>query len=265
MRITYKGDKRRFVHNWKAGRTQAKRVMIKREQVWPGGGARIRRVAFDLSELEASRDLAYWLHALEATAAVSSERCYLGFEVAGRKYRVNTTHDGIALVMYSLGAIDFGENGPGMGDLLVGSEITLTANIPARESLEYNGEGLELPLPYLTDTQLRVCFSKGKKRKWAGRRFEVQGQPSQVVHYGGSCETSEHKRGKKTRILPGNTHKWYHRVYNNVMEAGDKSLVIDSVPRGSATQSHGVTLLWPAFKKTFTLKVTALEYYEPGV
>ena len=258
MRITYKEAKRRFVYNWKAGRTQAKRVMIKREQIWPGGEDRIRRVALDMSELEASIDRAFWEHALDATAAVASERCHLGFTIAGRPYRVNTTYKGIARAMYSFGTLDFGENGPALSDLRVGDELELVAVIPERTSLEYEGEGAVVPLPFISDTQLRVRFNKNKKRRWAGRRFTVTGRPGGVVHFGGSCETSEHKRGAKTRVLPGNTHKWYNPVYNDEMVPGEQELVIDTSAMGSGG-GLGVALLWTAFRKVFKVKVTAIE------
>lgn len=257
MRITYKEAKRRFVYNWKAGRTQAKRVMLKREQIWPGGEDRIRRVALDMSELEASIDRAFWEHALDATAAVASERCHLGFTIAGRPYRVNTTYNGIARAMYSFGTLDFGENGPALSDLRVGDELELAAVIPERSSLEYDGSEVCV-LPYLRGSQLRVSFEKEKKKKWAGRRFTVTGRPGGVVHFGGSCETSEHKRGTKTRVVPANTHKWYNPVYNDEMVPGEQELVIDTSAIGSGS-GRGVTLLWPAFKKSFKLVVTAIE------
>lgn len=257
MRITYKEAKRRFVYNWKAGRTQVKRVMLKREQIWPGGEDRIRRVALDMSELEASIDRAFWEHALDATAAVASERCHLGFTIAGRPYRVNTTYNGIARAMYSFGTLDFGENGPALSDLRVGDELELVAVIPERESLEYDGSEVCV-LPYLRGSQLRVRFEKEKKKKWAGRRFTVTGRPGGVVHFGGSCETSEHKRGAKTRVVPANTHKWYNPVYNDKMVPGEQELVIDTSAIGSGG-GLGVALLWPAFKKSFKLVVTAIE------
>ena len=249
---------RRFVYGWKVGQRSAKRVMRNRQQIWPGGEDRIRRVALDMGELEASIDRAFWEHALDATAAVASERCHLGFSIAGRPYRVNTTYNGIARAMYSFGTLDFGENGPALSDLRVGDVVELTAVVPERFSLEYEGDGNVCPFPYLSGTQLQVRFNKGKKKSWAGRRFTVTGRPGGVVHFGGSCETSEHKRGTKTRVLPGNTHKWYNPVYNDEMVPGEQELVIDTSAMGSGG-GLGVALLWPAFNRVFKVKVTAIE------
>lgn len=259
MRITYKWEKRRFVYNWKAGRTQAKRVMLKREQIWPGGEDRVQRVSLDMSELEGDHDAwSYWVHALDATAASASGQCFLGFSIAGRPYRVNTTYNGIARAVYSLGELDFGENGPALGDVRVGDELSLLAVIPNRESLEYEGSGNVCPLPYIRDTYLRVRFEKYKKKEAAGRSFSVTGSPGGVVHFGGWWYTSEHKRGTKERVLPGDAENWENPVYNNGMVVGEKELVIDTEGVGSG-RDRGVTLLWPAFKKIFKLKITSIE------
>lgn len=252
-----KGFVRRFVYGWQVGRRQAKRVMRNGQQIWPGSDERIRRIALDMSGLEVGVTRAYWEHALAAVAASSSSKCYLGFRIAGRQYRVNTTYNGIARARYSLGTLNFGDNGPVLDDVRVGDVISFTANICARNSLEYEGQEV-CPLPYLSGTLLRVCFGKGQKRRWAGRRFTVTGREGGIVHYGGSCETSEHKRGLKTRVLPGNTHKWYNRVYNDEMIAEERELLIDTAPMGSAG-GRGVTLMWPAFNVTFKLRVTAIE------
>lgn len=259
MRITYGKDRRRFVYGWAVGRTPAKRVMLAGQQIWPGGEDRVRRIALDMSELEGDHDAwAYWVHALDATAASASARCYMGFSLAGRQYRVNSTYNGIARAVYSLGELDFGENGPPLGDVRVGDVVELTAVVPERFSLEYEGDGNVCPFPYLSGTQLQVRFYKGKKKRWAGRRFTVTGRSGGVVHFGGSCETSEHKRKTKTRVLPGNTHKWYNAVYNNGMVEGETELVVDTAPMGSGS-GYGVSLVWPAFRKTFKVNVSAVE------
>lgn len=254
MRITKGNRKRQFVYNVKLGRTQVKRLMLDGNQIWPSG-ERIRTLA-----IEPPTD-PYWVHALDAVKSGASSSRFIGVTIAGRTYLVNATYNSKPLAQYSLGVLDFGADGPPFGDVKEGDTLTFSVYSPARESLMYEGEAV-CKLPYLSNTCLHVQFKKGKKKRWAGRRFTVTGQPGGVVHYGGSCETSEHKRGTKVRILPQNTHKWYNKVYNNSMPTGETELHIDTAGIGSSYGGGGVKFLWPKFSKSIKTKVTAVTLYE---
>lgn len=219
------------------------------DRIWPdvtgSGGFVIQLPAAGTLEYQ------YWLHAVDASEEGNAG--YMKFTVDGTDFYINSGPNGSEVVQLRGDIISLSRKQMELIGGQLGVTICIHAEIQDRSSKQYEGTALCF-LPYLKDTQLKVVFGKGKKRRWAGRKFTVSSRESGVVHYGGSCETSEHKRGTKTRILPANTHKWYNRVYNNTMQVGETMLQIETKAIGSGT-GGGVTLMWPAFRKDFELEV----------
>ena len=254
---------RKYLYDKRLGTRRVVAIYRDGEKIWPTLRDTVASFVIDTNELEGTVDWAYWLHALDAVEKLGAgAECYIKLTAGGREYMLGETFDNWYLAGYDGRAtVVFGDNGPLWDKLQPGDEVVVELRVPARESTEYNEEAV-CYLPHLSGTKLRVVFSKGKKDKWAGRRFTVTGQPGGVVHWGGSCETSEHKRGTKTRVLPGNTHKWYKAVHNDAMVAGETSLEVNTAGIGSATRSGGVTFLWPGFSTQLRLRVSAVIRHE---
>lgn len=257
MRKTVGKFVRRYLYDKRVGDRKVSAIYLGDKKVWPSLSDTAASMVLDVTAAEGSVNWAWWLHALDAVSKRCDAECYMKLTAGGRDYMLGATFGSWYLAGFDGRAtVTFGDDGPLMSKLRVGDEVTVQLRIPARESAEFEGQCV-CYLPYLTNTRMRVVFHKGQKRRWAGRRFRVTGQAGGVVHYGGSCETSEHKRGKKTRVLPGNTHKWYNAVYNNSMVAGETQLDIDTAAIGSGG-GGGVTFLWPGFMTRLRFKVSAV-------
>ena len=258
MRVTNGKRVRKYVYDVRLGDNTAAALYCGDRKLWPTLSDTVYSCVLDVNELEGSVNRAWWLHALDAVGKLgASAECHMKLTAGGREYMLGSTFGGWYLAEYDGRAtVVFGDNGPLWEKLQPGDVVTVQLRVPGRESEEFEGQRV-CYLPHLTKTQMRVVFHKGKKKRWAGRRFNVTGQPGGVVHWGGSCETSEHKRGQKTRVLPGNTHKWYNRVHNDAMVVGETQLAIDTVAIGSGG-GGGLTFLWPGFTTTLRLKVSAV-------
>lgn len=249
---------RKYVYDVRLGGSKAVALCRGEKKLWPTLSDTVYSCVLDVNEFEGTFEWAYWQHALDAVAKLGgSLECYMKLTAGGREYMLEGTFGS----WYKAGfdgraTVTFGDDGPLWERLRPGDEVSVELRVPARESEEFEGESV-CYLPFLSGTGLRVVFHKGQKRRWAGRVFKVTGQPGGVVHYGGSCETSEHKRGRKTRVLPGNTHKWYNRVYDDSMVEGERELAIETAAIGSGG-GGGVTLLWPGFKRIIRFKVSAV-------
>ena len=262
MRKTIGKLVRRYLYDKRLGDRKVAAIYRGGVKVWPSLSDTAYSMVIDVNELEGSVNRGWWLHALDAVEKLGAgAECYIKLTAGGRDYMLGSTFDNWYLAEFDGRAtVVFGDNGPLMEKLHPGDEVSVELRVPARESAEFNGQCV-CYLPHLTRTQMRVVFHKGQKRRWAGRRFRVTGQAGGVVHWGGSCETSEHKRGKKTRVLPGNTHKWYKAVHNDAMVAGETQLDIDTAAIGSGG-GGGVTFLWPGFTTTLRLKVSAVTRHD---
>lgn len=259
MRVTGGGFKRRFVYGLRVGKARAVKAMYAGQQVWPGNEERVRRIALDMSELAGSLNYHYWLHAMDAVRNGSKANKYMGFAIAERQYRMVTTYMGYPLATYDYGILDFGDDGPLYQDVRVGDTLTVEAVIAARNSSRYTETQEEVcPVPYIQGTNLQVVWHKGRKKGRAGCNFIVKGQPGGVVHFGGSCYTDAHRRGRYTRGVPGNPHKWSNAVYDNSWVQGEERLLVSAMPRSSFSGAPSVMLLWPAFRKSFKFKVTGV-------
>ena len=264
MRVTFGQFRRRFVYNIKVGDKQVKRVMWRGKQIWPSDEDRVRTLALDMSS-ERSSDMAYWIHALDATAAMSNASCHLTVTIAGRKYCVNTGYGGLPVVKYELGVLDFGSDGPPLQDVRIGEELDFQAVIPARELkvVETPSQNAEVSgivdVPWLPATGLRVKVKKGQKKKSAGVRFSVTGQPSGTVHIGGFAQKNGHSRGsyygtayaRDMGVINGRVSAYHDECVN-----GDVRLNVwgDWYNSGKGYLS----LLFPGFSKTLRFKVSAV-------
>ena len=262
MRVTQGKFVRRFVYGMAVGQKRVKRVMMGAQQIWPGNELRVKSMALNLQPVSSGENEQYWLHALDAVAVRSTSNCYIGFVIAGRKYRIRTTHNGYPLAKLQYGVLDFGEDGPLFEDVRVGDMLTVEAVISARNSQKFTDvTEAECPLPWLSGTRAYVEWYKDRKRVQAGARWLVEGGHK---HLGGMNYTDAHKRGRNYRVVPDNGHKWTERVHNDNMVSGVNSLKVTARAHGLASLPS-VTLLWPAFRKSFKFEVTAVSMYEPGV
>lgn len=259
MRKTIGKLVRRYLYDKRLGDRKVAAIYRGGVKVWPSLSDTAYSMVIDVNELEGSVNRGWWLHALDAVSKGASSECHMKLTAGGRDYMLGNTFDNWYLAEFDGRAtVVFGDNGPLMEKLHPGDEVSVELRVPARESSEFEGQAV-CDLPHLTKTQMRVVFSKGRERRWAGRRFRVTGQAGGVVHWGGNCDTSEHKRGEKTRVLPGWTKKWYNRVHNDAMVAGETQLNIDTTAIGSATRGlGGVTFLWPGFTTRLRFKVSAV-------
>lgn len=261
MRKTIGKLVRRYLYDKRLGDRKVVAIYRDDVKVWPSLSDTAYSMVIDVNELEGSVNRSWWLHALDAVSKGAGPECYMKLTAGGRDYMLGKTFDNWYLAEFDGRAtVVFGDNGPLMEKLHAGDEVSVELRVPARESAEFEGQCV-CYLPHLAKTRLRVVFHKGQKRRWAGRRFRVTGQAGGVVHWGGSCETSEHKRGKKTRVLPGNTHKWYNAVHDDAMVAGETQLLIDTAAIGSGI-GGGLTFLWPGFTVTLRFKVSAVTRHD---
>lgn len=252
MNVIIQGRQHRFVGG-SLGDKPITEIWLGDKQIWPNTEGLARRIVVELPKT-GTLDWQYWVHALQATENKAASNNYMRFVHDGLSFYINHSPDGTEAYRLDGNVLTVELDGILIDQL--GGYLEVESNIASRESDKYEGTALCF-LPYLEDSMLKVVFHKGKKRKWAGRAFTVSSSESGVVHYGGSCETSQHKRGKKTRILPENTHKWYNRVYNNTMQVGETMLQIETQAIGSGG-GGGVTLMWPAFKRKFKLKIISV-------
>jgi len=262
MRVTQGKYVRRFVYGMAVGQQKVKRVMMGGRQVWPGNELRVRQIILNMLPVTYGANEQYWLHAMDAVAAKSSPDCYVGFNIAGREYRVRTTYGVYPLVRLEYGVLDFGADGPLWEDVRVGDHLNVEVVIPARKSDTYTDVvEAECPLPWLSGTRATVQWHKGRKKKQAGVRWLIEGGHA---HLGGLNYTDAHKRRTFYREVPEDKHKWVERVQNGAMVSGVNSLKVTAQPHGAASEP-GVTLRWPAFRKVFRFYITGVTKYEPGV
>lgn len=260
MRVTFGQFKRRFVYNIKVGDKQVKRVMWNGQQIWPGEEERVRSISLDTSGLDGTVDAKYWIHAINAVAGVSSPNCYVGFRIAERPYCVNSTYNGTALAKFSLGELDFGEDGPLLQDVRVGDELVLTAVIP-----ELEGEGrviegyersftMEWALPLIGGTRFRIELRNySRKRSTYGAVTKFCSTPSGTEFKGFSVSKHQGVRmtGKDT-------------VTDAALPLSDTGCTATAYTTGgcyydpSKGQYQYVYPVWPAFKRVFRFRVTAV-------
>lgn len=258
MRVTNGKRVRKYVYDVRLGDNKAAALYHGDEKLWPTLSDTVYSCVLDVNELEGSVNRAWWLHALDAVSKGVGSECYMKLRAGGREYMLGTTFGDWYLAEYDGRAtVVFGDNGPLWEKLQPGDEVIVELRVPARESATVWAGNSVVGLPYLSGTRLRVQWTKGKEKKAAGCVFNVKGVPSGRVHYGGWCDTSEHKRGLKTRILPENTHKWRDAVYNDGMVTGDSALDVTVGVNGSGGGGR-VTLLWPRFDKTIRFTVAAV-------
>ena len=253
---------RRFVYGMAVGQQRVKRVMLGDQQIWPGNELRVRQLHLNMLPVTYGANEQYWLHAMDAVAAKSSPDCYVGFNIAGREYRVRSTYSGYPLVQLEYGVLDFGADGPLWEDVRVGDHLHVEVVIPARKSATYTDVvEAECPLPWLRGTEATVQWHKGRKRQQAGIRWLIEGGHP---HLGGLNYTDAHKRRTFTREIPDDKNKWEERVHDGTMVSGVNSLKVTAQPHGSASEP-GVTLRWPAFRKEYQFYISGVIKYEPGV
>ncbi len=261
MRITNAALVRKYLYDARLGDTKAVALYHGDTKLWPTLSDTVYSCVLDVNEFTHSMEWAYWLHALAAVQSQCNAECYLKLTAGGRDYMLGATFGSWYKADFDGRAtVTFGDDGPPAERLSVGDTVTIEARIPARKSELFEGEAVCL-LPFLTDTRLSVEWYKKQKRRYAGRRFTVTGLASSTVHFAGTCETSEHKRGRKVRVLPGNTHRWHNAVYNGQMQLGDSSLSVSTSPTGSGGNG-GVAFLWPPFTKVFRFKVDVLTRHD---
>ena len=260
MRKTFGKFVQRYLYDKRLGDRKVVAIYRDGVKIWPTLSDTAYSMVIDMNALNGSVNRAWLLHALDAVKQMGvSLECYMKLRAGGRDYMLGATFDDWYLAEYDGNAtVVFGDNGPLMENLRPGDEVSVELRVPARESAEFEGQCV-CYLPHLTGTQMRVVYRKDEKDRWAGRRFTVTGQEGDVVHWGGSCETSEHKRHTHRRLLPGWTKKWRHRVHDDTMVAGETQLNIDTTAIGSAKRGlGGVTFLWPGFTTRLRFKVSAV-------
>lgn len=261
MRKTIGKYVRRYLYDKRLGDRRVVAIYRDGVKLWPTLADTICSCVIDVNALSGSIEWAYWLHALAAVQSQCNAECYLKLTAGGRDYMLGSTFGSWYKAAFDGRAtITFADDGPLAEYLRIGDTVSIEARIPARKSELFDGEAV-CTLPFLTDTCLSVEWHKKQKRRYAGRRFTVTGQASSTVHFGGTCDTSEHKRGRKVRVLPGNTHKWHNAVYNGQMQQGDSSLSISTSPTGSGG-GGGVAFLWPPFTKIFRFKIAAVTRHD---
>ena len=268
MRVTSGGFRRRFVYNWAAGVQQVRRVMRNGVQIWPGGEERVRRIALDMSALDGTHDALYWQHALSAVETGCSAVCYIGFEIAERPYRVDSTCDGIALARYELGVLDFGDNGPALADVRVGDVLELRAVVPERRPFaaaspagKDGGSVLRWGLPWIKGSYAEGKVTKGRKRVSAHLRVRLWSEVDEEerVHVDGTVQCHGHGRGtwKWKGVATGKGTRW--KLY-----AGDDSEFIGQRSLSGRFWSPNSTpgtmqLVFPAFERVFRFPVLSVE------
>lgn len=253
MKVIYQGRQRRFI-GADIGDTSVIEIWQGDNQIWPNMEGLAHRIVVELPR-RGTLDWQYWVHALDATSKEATPATYMKFVEDGLDYYINHSIDGSEPYVFDSNALTVDLDGV-LADQL-GDYLTVYARIAARIGVTYQEGDNVSPLPFLKNTRLQVKWHKGKKEKAAGCVFNVAGADSGTVHFGGWCDTSEHKRGEKIRILPENTHKWQDAVHNNNSIPTDTSLDISVSTNGSGSFGD-VTPLWPAFTRTFKLKIISV-------
>lgn len=258
MRVSLGKFVRRYVYGVRMGERRVAAIYHGGKLIWPTLSDTVYSAVLDVAGIEDTLAGAQFRHALEAVRKKGvSEACYILMNAGGREYMLSAgfgrydvaAWDGHATVV-------FGDNGPLSEALQAGDEVTLNLVVPTRTTALYEGEA-RCSLPFLPDTCLNVWWSKGQKKVAAGRWFTVKGFPSGVVHFGGLCDTSEHKRNTYVRVLPGNTHKWFNAVYNGAFVPGDTGLEVSTGLSGSGL-GGGVSFTFPKFTATIKMRVSAV-------
>lgn len=257
MRITYKRDRRRFVYNWKAGSTQVKRVMLKREQIWPDTETRVRTMRLDMESLKTGHGEAYWKLALAATAVTSSENSCVTLTVAQRKYCVNTGFDNYPVVKYSLGVLDFGEDGPPLQD--VGSEVEVVAVVPSTTGEKKIIEAyerkflIEWDMPLIEGCRFGMELRNFSRKRSTYSDFgKIKSLPSGTSWNGArGVRTLKHNRSPRTVVA----------IKDADVPESDTRCSCEFYTSGGCYYDPGkgqyqyAFPVWPAFKKVFRFKV----------
>lgn len=229
-----------------AGDVPAEEVWVGDEKVYPDERTEVRDIALD------EPDGHYWLHALDAAKAGVA---YMVMTLGGRDYHLYHG-DGTLPILQSVNGCFRADSYAGilLSDCL-GATVTVRASVPQRTSQQAMNGKLVLDVPWIPGTKMVGRWSKGQKRRWAGVQVKATGLPSGTVHCGGSCETSEHKRGWKHHLMPDDGHKWYNPVWRDELVEGDTRLELWCNGIGSSGDSGRLEAIFPAFEREWRLRV----------
>lgn len=229
-----------------AGDVPALEVWAGDEKVYPDERVTVRDIV--LSEADGH----YWLHAKEAAKAGLA---MMVMTLGGRQFHLYHGDGTLPILPEVGGAFRASEfDGILLSDC-IDATVTVSANVPSRTSEQAKNDELVLDVPWLPGSKVMARWSKGKKRKWAGCAVRVTGLSSGTVHCAGSCETSQHKRGWKSHLMPDDTHKWYNAVWKDELVAEDRKLHLWCQGVGSSGDSGRVEVIFPAFERSWQLKV----------
>lgn len=254
MNVVIQGRQHRFIGG-SLGDKPITEIWLGDKQIWPNVEGLARNIVVELPQ-RGSRDWQYWVHAVEATKNQAASNNYMKFQHRGVNFYIQHSIDGSEAYKLEGNTLSVDMDGVLIDQL--GEYLEVDACIASREgNLFTEGESF-CQLPYLSGTQLNVRWRKGQKKKSAGSSFVVSGMPGDVVHFGGSCYTSEHKRKSYLRILPENTHKWVNRVFCDEADAKEIELKINVAKYSSSSRNCSVQPVWPQFIHRFKLKIISV-------
>ena len=266
MKLTLGDTRRAYVYGIRVGETSVKRVMYAGKKIWPDYSDRIRTMTLDMEPLAGTQDELYWRAALSAVEAQSSEACHVRLTAGGRPYNLQSTYGSWALARFGFGTVSFDRDGPYREYLRVGDSVRVELVIPARRSAQlYNdgssgqatasaneaaGSWMEGQFDPPTDgTAIHGFFSKWQKKVSTGVLIRVWDDAGKEL-FGLSRQLNGHGRSSQD---------WVYGTLNYMpgVEAV-KMRVVSHQARGP----WGAYLLYPAFRRTFSLRVTHLTYNE---
>lgn len=237
------------------------------KMIFPDDEGMVKRLTVEIPEA-GTLDWVYWVHALSACTDLTSQSRYMLVTAGGAQACLGGTYGIIPLVTLEGNTLIYGSgDGPALQDIQIGDMITVKAVIPAVNGIPTiaKGENTDVEntysLPWIPSIKFSCSWGKGQKRASAGFRFVFTGLQSGVTHMSGYTQSNGHWRGTATGTLtPATSSSWNGGALTSSCvgyNLGDIGYKV-SLEQYNASSNATVIPVYPAFTKTWTLKVLSI-------
>lgn len=266
MRMHNRTMFRKYVRNADIGDIAVNEIWHGDTQIYPDNETLVMKLYVQVPD-EGTLEWAYWVHSVRGVTAshelykssaqlmlaVGTESWWCGDNRPTGLYQCSVTEDGeLAFAT---------DQGPPVMDVGAGDYVTLDAVIPKTGDNRNTADSFDWTNPFLPDTTLWLEWAKGQKKQSARLAYKLTGISSGKTHIEGNAIATGHGRG--TWYATG--YPWPHTAGGSGMNQSGVNEYIEG-----DTGLHGefgkynscswqVTYpVYPAFEKTFTLKVRSV-------
>lgn len=278
MRMHNRSMFRKYIRHVDIGENAVNEVWHGDTMLYPDNETIVRELRLSVPD-EGTEDWAYWVHAIRgvtsshelySTAAqvklvVGAESWWCGDNRPTNTYRCGITEEGVLTFNT--------DEGPPAADVEAGAILTLEVSIPAKTDMSHytdagnNWSDKSWGNPWLPGTILRMGWYKSQKKNSAGVDYVLRSMPSKQVRIRGRGQKNGHKRewcgyggwgnGDATNWACRVCDWWNGQSSGGTVIEGDTYLYAE-FNRFKGAGHLTARVVYPAFKRTFSLKVKSV-------